>query len=225
MSIEFLLDSANPSIWKAFNSFGLFQGITTNPSLLKRAKEPCSIENLRHLAVIAESLGYKKIHFQAWGRTAEDIVDCGKQIALISSNTIKVLVKIPITSAGIKAAKKLIATKIPITFTACYEPKQVLIASSLGAEYIAPYLGRINDQGQDGIAELILMQEILEGISSKCKLLVASIRDINEINYLASKRINVFTINEKLVQDLISSNTTLEAANLFEEDAINNTPI
>ena len=66
----------------------------------------------------------------------------------LSSPEMPVHVKIPITKIGSEAAKELIAAKISVTFTACFESKQVILAAAIGANYVAPYLGRINDQGR-----------------------------------------------------------------------------
>ena len=131
----------------------------------------------------------------------------------------KVHVKIPITQSGSEAAKLLISSNISVTLTGCYEAKQVLIAAALGATYIAPYLGRINDTGKDGLTELVTMQKILDRTSSKCKVLTASIREIKEINYLASNGISVFTINTKLVENLFDSKLTQQASKTFLKDA------
>ncbi len=201
---------------------GLFDGITTNPTLLKRARQPCIMSNLKALAHKAETLNCRSLHIQAWGKTEEELTSCAENIGLIPTSDMQIHVKIPITTIGIQSARKIIKCGIPVTFTACYEIKQVLIAAALGAEHIAPYLGRIDDQGRNGKAEVIKMQEILYKASSNCKLLIASIRDINEIIDLASYGINVFTINENLAQNLLCCNATFTASDLFEKDAENN---
>lgn len=69
-------------------------------------------------------------------------------------------------SPGADAAHRLIAAGVPVTFTACYAVPQVHVAAALGARYIAPYLGRINDPGRDGLADLMAMQAPLKGVGS-----------------------------------------------------------
>ena len=212
MTLSLLLDNADPAIWGKWFRSGIFHGITTNPTLLKEAGQPCNLPRLKLLAQEAQKIGCKELHIQAWGQTTNEIVDCGISIGNLSTPQMHVFVKIPITKTGSEAAKELIKSNTLITFTACYEAKQVLIASSLGANYLAPYLGRIDDQGKDGAAELLTMQKILEGTCSTCKILVASIRDSSQINYLASKGISTFTINERIAKDLFKSKLTIEAA-------------
>ena len=106
-----------------------------------------------------------------------------------------------------------------MTFTACYEVHQVLVAAALGATYIAPYLGRINDQGHDGMAEVIAMQRCLEGVGSSVRLLAASLRQPGELSELAGAGLNTFTISPELAAELFSSGATTAASAQFELDA------
>ena len=218
MSLSLLLDDANPANWNQWFHSGIFHGITTNPTLLRHADQKCTLENLKCLVEEAKDIGCKEFHIQAWGESANDIANCGFELGKLSTPEMQVNVKVPITRLGSFAAKKLIVSNISVTLTACYEIKQALIASSLGASYLAPYLGRINDQGREALSELISMQKILEGTNSKCKILVASIRSASQINYLASEGIKIFAINTKITEELFSSGLTLKAAQKFEED-------
>ena len=219
MSLSLLLDSADPEVWMKWLPTGIFNGITTNPTLLKQVGEPSSLQNLRRLAKLANNIGCKELHLQAWGSSVQDFADYGFEIGKLSTPQMKVHVKIPITQVGSEAAKLLISSNISVTLTGCYEAKQVLIAAALGATYIAPYLGRINDTGKDGLTELVTMQKVLDRTSSKCKVLTASIREIKEINYLACNGISVFTINSKLVENLFDSKLTEQASKTFFKDA------
>jgi len=219
VSISLLLDNAEPSKWRRWFGSGIFHGITTNPTLIKKAGQQCSLSNLKYLTQEAQDIGYREIHIQTWGKSIEEIVSCGFSIGNLSTSETKIYVKIPITKTGVEAANILIKSGISITFTACYEAKQVLIAASVGASYIAPYLGRINDEGRNGTKEILEMKNILKGTASKCKILVASIRDYREINYLASNGLSTFTINSKIAEDLFCSNSTMKANEIFEKDS------
>ncbi|WP_320673985.1 transaldolase family protein [Prochlorococcus sp. MIT 1341] len=220
MSLQLLIDNGDPKVWEELTSTGLFSGITTNPSLLRRAKQSCRIEQLKKLAKHAESLGYKELHLQAWGRSQRELVLCGSQLDLLKTKQLKIYVKIPVTFTGSQAAKVLIEKGISVTLTACYDAKQIIIASGLGASYIAPYLGRINDLGVDGIQELKRMQKVLDGLGSTCKLLVASIRNPKEIIELASEGINTFTISHKIAKELYEVSATIIAEQQFNNDAM-----
>ncbi len=221
MGLNLLLDNANPDIWKEYFPTGLVRGITTNPSLLKAANQECSFDNLKSLINKSIELGCKEFHIQAWGNTSEKLENCGLKIADLGDPSINLYIKLPITREGSQAAKKLIESKVNITLTACFEAKQALIAASLGATYIAPYLGRIAANGLNGYEEVIRMQETLRGLRSSTKLLVASIQSHEQIIGLASQGVNTFTIKRNLAEEILYSKSSFDAASRFNQDAMN----
>jgi transaldolase len=95
----------------------------------------------------------------------------------------------------------------------------VLIAAALGAAYIAPYLGRINDQGRDGTAAVNAMHQSLSGLGSSVRLLVASLRQPGELTRLAAEGLNTFTISPELAAALVRCDATEAASAQFERDA------
>ena len=221
MALRLLLDSADPSAWAEWLPTGLFRGITTNPTLLRRAAQPCRLDQLEALTAQALALGVQELHLQAWGA---DLLACGRALVQLAPG--RIWVKLPITRAGAAAARCLIAEGCPITFTACYEPAQVLLAAALGADYIAPYLGRISDLGRDGHAELTPMQRIVDAVapsgpaSSQLRLLVASLRSADDLARLAAEGLNTFTISPAIAAELFAVEPTLAAAAQFERDAL-----
>jgi len=217
MALRLFLDSADPQAWQQWLPSGLFHGVTTNPTLLRRAAQPCSLERLAQLAPLALAHGIQELHLQAWGTTAADMLQCGLALAALAPGHIAV--KLPVTQQGAAVARDLGRAGIPITFTACYEPHQVLIAAALGAAYIAPYLGRINDQGRDGIAAVIAMHQSLSGLGSSVRLLVASLRQPGELTRLAAEGLNTFTISPELATALVRCDATEAASAQFERDA------
>lgn len=217
MHLRLLLDSADPVAWADWLPSGLFHGVTTNPTLLRRAARPCRLEELERLTREALDWGMQEIHLQAWGGDAENLAACGDRLAALAPG--RVLVKLPITRAGAEAARRLIATGVPVTFTACYAVSQVLVAAALGARYIAPYLGRIGDLGRDGHADLIAMQQALDGVGATTRLLVASLRHPTDLSQLAAAGVGCFTMAPALAADLFAIDPTAEAAAQFERDA------
>jgi transaldolase len=214
MALRLLLDSADPQAWAQWLPTGLFHGITTNPTLLRRAAQPCTLEALEALTAQALEHGLRELHLQAWG---DDLTACGRQLAQLAPG--RIWVKLPITLAGAAAARSLIAEGWPVTFTACYEPAQVLLAAALGADYIAPYLGRIGDLGRDGHGELIRMQRCVEGVGSPLRLLVASLRQPDDLARLAAEGLDTFTISPAIAEALFAVAPTEAAALQFERDA------
>jgi transaldolase len=221
MALRLLLDSADPAAWAEWLPSGLFRGVTTNPTLLRRAGQPCILEHLALLTARAIDHEVQELHLQAWGT---DLLACGRALFALAPG--RIWVKLPITRAGAAAARSLIAEGCPVTFTACYEPAQVLLAAALGADYIAPYLGRITDLGRDGHAELTRMQRIVQGVAQSAqagpqlRLLVASLRSPDDLARLAAEGLDTFTISPAIAAELFAVEPTLAAAAQFERDAI-----
>ncbi len=217
MALRLLLDSAAAHDWQAWLPGGLFRGVTTNPTLLRRAGVPCRTEALADLCRRARDLGCLELHLQAWGADAGTLHTCGRRLADLDPGLVRV--KLPIDRAGAEAGRQLVAAGVPVTFTACYEAPQVLIAAALGASDIAPYLGRIQDQGRDGLAELTAMQRCLDGLGSSLRLLVASLRQPDDLVALAAVGVDSFTLGPALVERLYRCAATEAAAETFLADA------
>lgn len=218
MTLHLLLDSADPAEWRHWLPTGIFRGITTNPTLLRRAGEPCTLDHLMALGGQALALGAGEVHLQTWGGDVATATARG--LALAAMDPERVLVKVPLTREGAETARSLMGEGVAVTFTACYEVPQVLIAAALGARFVAPYLGRISDLGRDGHATLVAMQRCLAGLNSRTRLLVASLRAPEELAPLAQEGINTFTISPGVAAALFLSDATTNAAKQFERDAL-----
>lgn len=217
MALRLLLDCADPLEWERWLPSGLFQGVTTNPTLLRRAGQPCSLEHLGRLGQQAAALGCRELHLQTWGADGEQQLATGRALAALDPQ--RVFVKVPITRGGAEVARQLIAEGVPVTFTACYEVAQVLVAAALGAHGIAAYLGRIGDLGRDGHGELIAMQRALDGVCSSTRLLVASLRQPEDLARLAAAGLAHHTISPAIAEALFASPDTAAAAQQFEREA------
>jgi transaldolase len=217
MALRLYLDSADPTAWQEWLPSGLFHGVTTNPSLLRRSELDCRFDTLADLVGRARAFGCRELHLQAWGGEACRYTSCGHALAALAPELVRV--KLPITRPGAQAAAALISAGIRVTFTACYRPSQVLLAAALGADFIAPYLGRISDQGRDGHAELVMMQRCLDGIGATTRLLVASLRSADDLSRLAAAGVTTFTLGPSIAAALFQEPATLAAAEQFERDA------
>ncbi len=214
--VRLYLDTAEVSQWEQWMPTGMFYGVTSNPLLLERASVPCSVESLKKLANRAFDLGAQEVQMQTWGDSIEALVKTGEAIAAIDS---RVVVKVPMMAMGTQAASHLIATGARVTLTAAYTRHQALIAAAIGAEYIAPYLGRINDQGQNGREELVAMQRSLDGVNSPTRILTASIRQVDDIAYLSAQGLNTFTFSGAIAHAFFDVPSTQKATQDFEEAA------
>jgi len=145
-TMRLYLDSADQKQWETWAETGMFYGFTTNPTILKRDNVRCTLQAMRTLARHAFDLEVEELQFQAWGTTWNDLYSCGLDLYELDS---RIVVKIPMTQAGVKAAHRLLLDDVPVTFTGVYSTHQVVTALSLGAYYVAPYLGRMNDAGKN----------------------------------------------------------------------------
>lgn len=230
--IRLFLDTAEVNAWKDWLPTGMLYGVTTNPILLERAQIPCSVQNLQDLARQAFELGVNELHLQTWGSTVSDMVKTGVLLATDypgrNQATIdnRIVIKVPATKMGTEAAARLIQKRIRVTLTGVYATHQVLIASALGTDYAAPYLGRIDDLAQassqtqlGGRQTIVDMQKALSHLCCPTRLLVASLRQIADIAFLATQGLNTFTFAPKIAEEFFNVAATNQAATDFEQAA------
>jgi transaldolase len=238
MSNRLFLDTAVESEWSSLLPLGIFHGITTNPTLLEKAGHECTIPSIQQLALQALSLpNCNEFMCQAWGQTSMDMYKVGLELSQI--DRCRIVIKVPVTFQGTKAASLLIESGVRVCLTACYSSDQALIAAGLGAEYIAPYLGRMTDNGKDGMDECRRMQTIVQGMKMNTKVtmngssssnsnsnnhtrvLVASIRDVKSMTDLIASGTNMdtFTFSPDVARMLFDDALTDQAAADFEAAA------
>eukprot|EP00242_Pyramimonas_sp_CCMP2087_P010513 CAMPEP_0198221208 /NCGR_PEP_ID=MMETSP1445-20131203/82626_1 /TAXON_ID=36898 /ORGANISM="Pyramimonas sp., Strain CCMP2087" /LENGTH=252 /DNA_ID=CAMNT_0043899257 /DNA_START=153 /DNA_END=911 /DNA_ORIENTATION=+ len=217
--LRLFLDSADEREWEKYFPTGVLYGITTNPSILKRDGVPCTVSSLRDLAERAFDCGTKELLLQAWGSSASEMADIGDELSRIDP---RINIKMPLTKTGIEAAYLLQKQKVEVTLTACYTTHQALTAASMGACYLAPYLGRMNDNGRDGMQNIINMHRIVTATGSTTRIMVASIRSADEMALLAAEGLDVFTFSPAVAEELFNDPLTIAAAAQFEEDALAN---
>lgn len=214
--LRFFLDSADRGAWDEWLPLGIFHGATTNPVLLEAARVPCETEALARLAGRAFDLGAAEVHMQTWGRTRDTYADRGRALAAIDP---RVVVKAPTTVEGTAAAARLRRDGVRLTMTAIYSAAQALAASALGADYAAPYLGRMSDAGRDGFGEIVAMARALRAHGSTTRLLVASLREPSDLVRLAAEGLDTFTFGPKLAAALFADDLARAAVEAFEAAA------
>lgn len=213
--VKILLDSAmRADIQPALRS-GFVAGVTTNPTLLRRAGVRTAEVAALAQAILAWGAG--ELHLQVYAPDAAGMLAEAAQLLAIDPT--RVIVKIPATPAGYCAAVQLVHEGARVTLTAVYTLRQVLLAHSVGAHYAAIYLGRMRDAGLDALALVGQMQTLLRAQSSPMKILAASIRDPDEVTQLALAGIESATLPAPILAQLLDSDTTAQAAAAFAEDA------
>lgn len=208
------LDTADRAAAEDLLRTGLFAGLTTNPTILQRSG--LGVADAPEIYEWAVAGGAHEVFFQAWGEDADTLVERGERLRQLGP---EVVVKVPASRAGAAACARLAAHDAPTLLTAVYAPGQVLVAAAAGATYIAPYLGRLNDAGRDGIAEVTAMQEVLVATKASTKILVASIRDVPSMVALARRGIDCFTIGPPVAEAFFAEHLTAAAVAAFEDAA------
>jgi transaldolase len=168
--MQFFLDSANVAEIQEAWEAGLIAGVTTNPTLV--AKEGKDFHGL--LKVIAGIVD-GPISAEVLSAEAGDMVVEAKLLARISPN---IVIKLPVTVEGLKAARALSAETPPIAtnVTLVFTPMQALLAARAGADYVSPFVGRLDDIGQDGLSLVDDICRIFERHELSCRVIAASIR-------------------------------------------------
>lgn len=166
--MKIFLDTANIESIRKFNDMGLLDGITTNPSLMsKEGGNPKAIME-EITKIIKGDVSLEVVSTEYSGMIQE-----GKQLREYGKN---VVVKVPMTSDGLKACKHLSLEGIPVNVTLVFSPNQALLAAKSGAKYVSPFIGRLDDVGQDGMHLIKEIKQIFSNYDFETKILVASIR-------------------------------------------------
>lgn len=213
--MKFLIDSAVRDDVQAALRSGVVAGATTNPTLLRRAGVRAA--EVPTLARQILDWGAGELHLQVYAADAAGML--ADAAALIALDPARVLVKIPATAEGFRAAAQLVNQGARVTLTAVYTLRQALLAHSVGASYAAIYLGRMRDAGLDAMALAGQMQALLNAQNSRVCILAASIRDPDEVTQLALAGIGSATLPAAILARLPESESTAKAAATFGDDA------
>ncbi len=166
--MQFFLDTANLEQIKEAASWGIIDGVTTNPSLI--AKENMKFEELiKEICRIVPG----PISVESVSTKAEDIVVEARGLASLADN---VVVKIPICLEGLKAIKTLSQEGIDVNTTLIFSPSQALLAAKAGARYVSPFVGRLDDISHDGLDLVDQIVTIYNNYGIETEVIVASIR-------------------------------------------------
>lgn len=209
--MNIFIDSADiQTIEQALKS-GYVYGVTTNPTLLQRAS--VRAQQVPSLAKQIIELGANELHLQVYSEdTSQMFQDAAR---LVEIDPKRVLVKIPATPAGFAATAQLASQGVRVTLTAVYTVAQAILAQSVGARYIAVYLGRMRDDGLDALALVGQMQRTLNAQRASVEILAASVRSPAEIEAVAELQVAAVTLPLAVLQQLPESPGTMAAVAAF----------
>jgi len=195
VGIKFFLDTANIEEIREASSWGVIDGITTNPTLV--AKEG---REFRELVDEICTLVDGPISVEAVGQTAQEIVPEAQGLARIHPN---IVVKTPQTIEGLKAIKILSNKGIKTNATLTFSPSQALLAAKAGATYVSPFIGRLDDISHVGMDLVRDIKTIFENYNYRTQVIVASVRNPLHVIDAALAGAHVVTIPFRVLKQLI----------------------
>ena len=209
--MEFFLDTADVDSIRELSETGLIDGVTTNPSLVaKSGKDFFTI--LKDISkIVSGPISAEVTALESDGMIAE-----GEKLAKIAKN---IVIKLPLTQEGLKACKKLTKKKIKTNVTLCFSPAQALIAAKSGATYISPFVGRLDDIGENGMELIQKIKDIYSNYPKlNTKILVASVRNMEHVAQAAIIGADVVTLPPKILEELYEHPLTKKGLDAFMED-------
>lgn len=209
--MKIFVDSANINDIKTAVGWGVVDGVTTNPSLV--AKEQ-GIDFKSAIKQICEIAG-GPVSAEVIALETDKIVVEGHELAKLHPN---VVVKVPCTADGVKAAKELESMGIKTNVTLVFTPNQVLLAAKAGASYISPFVGRLDDLGEDGMAMIEKSVAIIKNYGFKSQIIVASVRSSVHVERAAVLGAHIATVPFKILQEMYRHPLTDSGIKKFLED-------
>lgn len=203
------VDSADTAAVARLLEASLVHGVTTNPTILDRAGR--SAAQLPSLYERWAEQGAREIFFHAWGADSQDIERRARQILALGERAV---VKIVATPEGFQVASRLARQGAPVLLTGVYTVAQALAAASARIRYIAPYLGRMRDRGTGDLEDIARMQSV--ALAAGTEVMAASLRSPDDVVALAERGITAFTVSPDVLQAMLASAATEEAAGAFE---------
>lgn len=206
---RFYVDSADVTRVSELLTAGLVSGVTTNPTILERGGR--RIADIPELYALWVHEGANEVFFQTWGTTAAEMLENAERLIALGD---RVVVKVPATKDGFTVTRALTDRNVPVLVTAVYSVAQALAGAAYGARYLAPYFGRLGDNGLDAVTVISQMQEVCEG--SQTDVLAASLRTAEDIVSLRLAGVRYFTAAPDVILATLQDDISESSAADFE---------
>jgi transaldolase len=208
--MKIFIDTANIAQIEEVDSWGILDGVTTNPTLV--AKESGDFRtNVRRICEIVGG----PVSVEAMSSKADDIVKEAKDLAKIHPS---VVIKIPITEEGLKATRVLAKEGIKVNMTLIFSANQALLAAKAGAAYVSPFVGRLDDVGQDGMDLIVEILDILDNYDFGTEVIVASVRHPIHVAQAARMGAHIATIPYDVLKKMFKHPLTDIGIERFQKD-------
>jgi len=209
--MKFFVDTADVAEIKEVAATGLLDGVTTNPSLVSKAKRDFK-EIIAEICEIVPG----PVSAEVAATDLDDMLREARALAKIAKN---VAVKVPLTWDGLKACRTLTAEGTMVNVTLCFSANQALLAAKAGATFVSPFVGRLDDAGQDGMELVREIRAIYDNFAELgTQILAASIRHVTHVKQAAMIGADVATVPSAVLRALVHHPLTDKGLDLFRAD-------
>ena len=208
--MELFIDTANLEDIKKAAELGVISGVTTNPTLI--AKEG---RNFRQVIMQITQIIDGPISAEVIGLTKEQMLEEARQLAAIHPN---IVIKVPMIAEGLKAIKELSKEGIKTNCTLVFSVNQAILAARAGATYVSPFVGRLEDIGEDGVDLVAKMAHVFEIYDFETKIIAASIRNPQHVYRMAELGADIATIPYKVIEAMMHHHLTDKGVQQFLKD-------
>mgnify|MGYP000066164479 CR=1 FL=1 len=193
--MKIFIDTANIDEIRQAADLGILDGVTTNPSLI--AKEKGKFKDiLRNICEIVDG----PVSAEVTALDVEGMIAEAEELTAIHKN---IIIKVPVTVAGLKATRQLSGRGIDVNMTLCFSPLQALLAAKAGAAYISPFVGRLDDVSHDGMELIEQIVNIYDNYGYETEVLVASVRHPIHVVQAALIGADVVTVPFKVIEQFV----------------------
>lgn len=209
--MKFFVDTADVPEIKELAATGLLDGVTTNPSLVAKAKRDFK-EIIAEICAVVPG----PVSAEVAATDLEGMLREGRVLAKIAQN---VTVKVPLTWDGLKACRALTSDGTMVNVTLCFSANQALLAAKAGATFISPFVGRLDDAGQDGMELIREIRTVYDNYADlKTQILAASIRNVTHVKQAAMIGADVATVPPAVLRALVHHPLTDKGLEQFVND-------
>lgn len=208
--MKIFIDTANVKDIRQAAALGVIDGVTTNPTLLSKENRN-AIELIKEICSIVDG----PVSAEVIGLECEAMVNEALELSKIAKN---VVIKIPLIKEGLKAVKILKGKGIKTNVTLCFSASQALLAAKAGADYISPFIGRLDDISQSGMDLIRDIKQIYSNYNFKTEIIVASIRNPMHVVDAAKIGADIATVPFAVIEQLIKHPLTDIGVQRFLED-------
>jgi transaldolase len=209
--MKIFLDTADVAEIREYAATGLVDGVTTNPSLAAKTGRDYG-DSLREIcSIISGSVSAEVLSTDFDGMMKE-----GKAVSKIAKN---ITIKVPSTWDGMRACRAFANDGLMVNVTLCFSPIQAMMAAKSGATFISPFIGRVDDVGEDGMGLIRDIRAIYDNYGFKTEILAASIRSVSHVREAALAGAGVATMPTEIFKKLMSHPLTDKGLAAFIADA------